>query len=182
MKNLISILLVLFGVFGFSVGFVVLTTEPDDNDGRPTSTFEHINNNNKLQSVMKVNGLPNRELTPGAIFLDVTVETLKKVGYSDSVRNVNLSKKKRVFAKYNIPWKDHDLYEVDHLVPLELGGSNDESNLWPELYEGEFGARKKDVLETWYKHQVVEGNIELLEAQKEIADNWIHFYKVHIRE
>ena len=27
--------------------------------------------------------------------------------------------------------------EIDHLISLELGGANDEKNLWPELYQGE---------------------------------------------
>jgi 5-methylcytosine-specific restriction endonuclease McrA len=26
--------------------------------------------------------------------------------------------------------------EVDHLISIELGGSNDQHNLWPEPYQG----------------------------------------------
>jgi hypothetical protein len=33
-------------------------------------------------------------------------------------------------------------YELDHLIPLELGGSNDLRNLWPQPFEGEWNAHK----------------------------------------
>ncbi len=34
-------------------------------------------------------------------------------------------------------------HEVDHLVSLELGGSNDIRNLWPEPSAGRWGARTR---------------------------------------
>jgi hypothetical protein len=36
---------------------------------------------------------------------------------------------------------------VDHLIPLELGGSNDIANLWPQSYVTVWNAHMKDRLE-----------------------------------
>ena len=59
--------------------------------------------------------------------------------------------------------------ELDHLVPLELGGSNDATNLWPEM-----GKRPnpKDSVETALKHAVCKGTVTLAAAQQAIATNW----------
>jgi hypothetical protein len=71
--------------------------------------------------------------------------------------------------------------EVDHLISLELGGSNDQKNLWPEPYQGEeFNAHVKDQLENWYHAQVCSGQMPLKQAQKEISSNWIEAYKKHL--
>ena len=48
-------------------------------------------------------------------------------------------------------------HEVDHLISLELGGSNAIRNLWPEPYAGRWGARTKDVLENRLHDLVCEG-------------------------
>ena len=50
-------------------------------------------------------------------------------------------------------------HEVDHLVSLELGGSNAIGNLWPEPYAGRWGARTKDVLENRLHELVCSGQL-----------------------
>ena len=58
------------------------------------------------------------------------------------VRNVTSAEKAAVFHSYDLAG-NHTGYcqnddklgcEVDHLISLELGGSNDQANLWPEPY------------------------------------------------
>ena len=66
--------------------------------------------------------------------------------------------------------------EVDHLISLELGGSNDTRNLWPESYYGIWGARVKDVLENRLHTLVCDGKVSLREAQYDISHNWIKAY------
>jgi hypothetical protein len=45
-------------------------------------------------------------------------------------------------------------YEEDHLIPVAVGGSpRSPKNLWPELYDGKFGARVKDRLEVFLQHR-----------------------------
>jgi hypothetical protein len=62
--------------------------------------------------------------------------------------------------------------EVDHLIPLELGGSNDIKNLWPQPDELRPGDAEKDQLENELHHLVCSGKMSLGEAQKCIASNW----------
>ncbi len=64
-------------------------------------------------------------------------------------------------------------YELDHLIPLELGGDQDSvKNLWPEPYESEPGARQKDVVETYLKHRVCDNEMTLAAAQQIVLTRW----------
>ena len=68
-------------------------------------------------------------------------------------------------------------FEVDHLISLELGGSNSMRNLWPQsFYTETWNARVKDVLEHHLNRMVCDGKISLEEAQKAIATDWIAAY------
>jgi len=63
-------------------------------------------------------------------------------------------------------------YEIDHLILLELGGSNGPPNLWPEPYNSPYGATQKDGLEDYLHEQVCHHGLPLATAQNEIAANW----------
>ena len=67
-------------------------------------------------------------------------------------------------------------YEVDHLISLELGGSNEIANLWPEAASPTPGFHQKDQVENYLHDQVCSGAISLREAQNEIATNWLAVY------
>ncbi len=76
--------------------------------------------------------LPDSACTPGAV-LTTRQPLFAKVGYTKTVRDVSEATKKKVFAEYGIPYREHSNYEVDHLISLEIGGGNDISNLSGEL-------------------------------------------------
>jgi hypothetical protein len=59
--------------------------------------------------------------------------------------------------------------ELDHLVPLELGGANDAANLWPEAGSV---PNPKDAVEGALNRAVCDGRISLSRAQRAIARNW----------
>ena len=121
--------------------------------------------------------LPNPDLTPG-VTLNVTKEDICTPGYSKSVRNVPQSEKRQVYEEYSIkPNEPPCPCEVDHLISLELGGSNDIKNLWSESYAGKWNAHMKDRLENWLHKQVCEGRMSLQEAQDAIRNDWIKAYK-----
>jgi hypothetical protein len=72
-------------------------------------------------------------------------------------------------------------YELDHLIPLTLGGNpEDPKNLWMEPWERKgarfappgFGAETKDVLENRLHREVCAGKIALADAQRAIASDW----------
>jgi hypothetical protein len=124
-----------------------------------------------------MNGLPDSECTPGAV-LNVTLADICASGYTKTVRNVSQSTKEEVYREYGVTHRDPYEYEVDHLIPLELGGSNDISNLWPEIDEPQPGYHEKDRVENFLHDQVCHGNIPLAEAQRQIATNWLEVWNV----
>ena len=68
--------------------------------------------------------LPDSKLTPGGIFPGVTAAQVCASGWAEAHRNVPDALRHQVFAEYGLSYGVHDSYEVDHLIPLELGGSN----------------------------------------------------------
>ncbi len=75
-------------------------------------------------------------------------------------------------AAYGLP-RPPSLYELDHLIPLELGGAPAAvANLWPEPYASRSGARSKDVVENRLRDEVCAGALTLAAAQHAIASNW----------
>lgn len=115
--------------------------------------------------------LPDAKYSPGAIRTQNTA-TLCPHANTKGVRNVSEATKARACADYGIKRSDcrGERYEIDHLVSLELGGSNDPKNLWPEP---EPQAREmKDKVENWTHVQVCSGKMTLPEAQRQIARDW----------
>lgn len=122
--------------------------------------------------------LPDKSLTPGETNPYLTKGVLCSDGIrTEDYRHVSLSTKRRVFEEYGIPWEKRGDYEVDHLVSLELGGSNDIKNLWPEAYEPRPGAKEKDQVENYLHRQVCQGKMSLEAAQEAIADDWMKVYR-----
>jgi hypothetical protein len=115
--------------------------------------------------------------TPGAIFPKATKSDICTPGYAKSVRNVSQSTKNKVYAAYGVKKRLPGQYEVDHLVSLQLGGSNDIANLWPEASEPKPGFHEKDQVENFLHDEICDGKISLREAQIEIATDWLQVYK-----
>ena len=118
--------------------------------------------------------LQDSKCTPGAV-MSTSTAVICKVGYTNTVRDVSLSVRKAVFKEYGLSYNNSGLYEVDHLISLELGGSNDISNLFPESYKITNGARVKDVFENYLHKQVCNGTMTIEEAQKQISTDWLKY-------
>jgi hypothetical protein len=121
-------------------------------------------------------GLPDSACTPGALLSTGTKSAICQSGYASSVRNVPDSEKNQVYAEYGITSHTSGEYEVDHLVSLELGGSNEIANLWPEAANPTPGFHQKDQVENYLHDQVCSGAISLSDAQVEIATDWLSVY------
>ena len=100
-------------------------------------------------------------------------------GYAGSVRDVSDAEKAAVYARYGIAWVPYR-HEVDHLISLELGGSNAIRNLWPEPYAGRWGARTKDVLENRLHDLVCAHRLSLGSAQHQEATDWVAAYRRYV--
>jgi hypothetical protein len=96
-------------------------------------------------------------------------------------RHVSEQTKKQVFAAYGITYPAaRGAYEVDHFIPLELGGSNDVANLWPEAAEPVPGFHEKDKVETHLHDQVCKDGMDLAEAQRTIVKDWLSYYRANL--
>lgn len=115
--------------------------------------------------------LPDPACTPGAV-LTTNTKVICVVGYTTTVRDVSTASKKKVFQEYGIPWSARSNYEVDHLISLELGGSNDISNLFPESHLIKNNSYTKDAFENYLHKQICTGKLSITDAQYEIATDW----------
>ena len=89
-------------------------------------------------------------------------------------RRVSAEVHRQAFREYGISYpQPRGAYEVDHLIPLELGGDNTITNLWPESAEPAPGFHQKDKVENFLHRQVCSGTMSLTEAQRQIATDWI---------
>ncbi len=121
--------------------------------------------------------LPNKTRTPGDA-LDVTAKDVCKPGYSKLVRDVPQAVKNQAYTNYGITSRKPGEYEIDHLISLELGGSNSIKNLWPQSYVTKpWNAHVKDKLENELHKEVCDGKISMATAQHDISADWIAAYK-----
>ena len=120
--------------------------------------------------------LPDRSKSPGDV-LTTDTAIICKSGYSKTVRAVPESLKNAVYKLYGITSRNPGEYEIDHVVSLELGGSNSIRNLYPESYITQpLNARVKDKLENRLHALVCAGTLDLTVAQQAIASDWTAAY------
>lgn len=129
-----------------------------------------------------LSALPDRRCSPGAYYSGLTLQVLCSSGFhTSSIRAVSDSMRHTIEAEYGLaPRAYGHTLEIDHVVPLELGGSNDAANLFPEQARptgGGAGFRAKDRLENAAHSLVCRGTISLTAAQHAIATNWERFYR-----
>jgi hypothetical protein len=119
---------------------------------------------------------PNPTLTPGDVMTtDASIVCVS--GYTATVRDVPLSEKKQVYAEYGVSYpQPTGAYEVDHFIPLELGGSNDIKNLWLEPAAPIPGFHQKDQYENYGHKQACDGEITLIEAQRRMTTDWYKYW------
>src|SRR5262249_53652195 len=92
---------------------------------------------------------PDRACSPGAYYAKLTKSVLCSGSFrTSSIRNVPESEKFAVEREYGLaPGHYGKALEIDHIVSLELGGSNDMANLFPEKVDARPGYHVKDALE-----------------------------------
>jgi hypothetical protein len=129
----------------------------------------------------KLGALPDRHCSPGAYYTGLTKAVLCSASFhTSSVRHVTDAEKHQVEIEYGLVAKGYgSTLEIDHIVSLELGGSNDIANLYPEeakLPANAPGFHIKDKLENKLHALVCAGQIGLRSAQRQIAANWEKLY------
>ena len=126
--------------------------------------------------------LQDTACTPGSIFSNATAEIICVSGYTTRVRDSSSATKSKVEKEYNQVYnpKNPRAYEIDHLIPLELGGSNDTANLWVEPGAGAQSYHAKDVLENKMHALMCAGLLPLSRAQRQISLDWITAYHTYV--
>jgi hypothetical protein len=121
---------------------------------------------------------PDRWCSPGAYYSKLTKRVICSSSFrTSSIRNVPESEKFAVEREYGMaPGHYGQTLEIDHIVSLELGGSNDIANLFPEKANAQPGYRVKDRLENKLHTLVCAGTFTLRSAQQRIAANWQVLY------
>jgi hypothetical protein len=127
----------------------------------------------------KRGAVPDRACSPGGFYTKLTKEVLCAPDFRTSmIRDVSGSVKAKVYREYGLAPTGHGRsYEVDHIVPLTLGGSNQIGNLFPEAASAQPGYHRKDALEARLGRMICDGEISLDEARRGIATDWIALYK-----
>lgn len=127
-----------------------------------------------LALLCSVNGkLPDPKCTPGVVATrDTSIICHQKTG---SIRDVTQKEKDSVLKEYGFDIKKHPKLEIDHLISLELGGSNDIKNLWPQVQDPRPGFREKDGVENDLHRMVCKGLINIDSAQVGISRNWMQY-------
>lgn len=124
--------------------------------------------------------LPDPACTPGAADPAVTEENIDSTictsGYTATVRppasNTDKVKAESLREYGQVAMKTT---EYDHLISLELGGTNSVSNLWPEPNKASATGttNPKDAVENALHKAVCTHRVTLSAAQKAIAHDWI---------
>lgn len=115
--------------------------------------------------------LPDANFTPGATRTTDPKEVCSQT--TKQFRKTTATMKRRAYSEYAAKKIKDRCCEVDHLVPLELGGADDVVNLWPQPYPQ---AHWKDAVEGWLHREVCAGRRELVSSQRAIATNWYALY------
>lgn len=119
--------------------------------------------------------LPDAKVTPGAIRTTDESGICAKTFRTGPYRKTTEATKIAVCKEYAVKNCPHlGFLEIDHLVPLELGGLDDIKDLWPQPAKPLPGYHQKDVLEDYLKRAVcVTKSISLADAQGCIMHDWV---------
>lgn len=175
-SSVVSVLVILIIVIGYYYFTHAPQSTTPNNSGTTGGSTPRWGVQTKTSGCVVNGPLQDTGCTPGAILTQATKTDICRSGYASSVRNVPQSEKDQVYAEYGISHHSTGQFEIDHLVSLELGGSNDISNLWPEAASPKPGFHEKDKVENYLHDQVCSGAIPLQQAQVEIATNWLNVY------
>jgi hypothetical protein len=132
--------------------------------------------------------IPDPQCTPGAVNPTITVDVLANPAFRTCcIRNdvTSEAEKKQTYEWYRIAepsdnFGSNQMCELDHLVPLELGGADTLDNIWPQcgpdgLSLNDRYFKKKDTVENYLAAQVKAGNMALQDAQRGIATDWTQY-------
>jgi hypothetical protein len=138
--------------------------------------------------------IPDAGCTPGAFNPTVTLEILQDPNYHTRCNRDLATTAEQKFVTYSWYRLRHpannqganQLCELDHVVPLELGGADTLDNVWPQCGPNGAGLNKryfklKDTVENYLTAMVKAGKMNLDDARKGAASDWTQYLQVAVR-
>ena len=121
--------------------------------------------------------VPDDALTPGVVASSDPATVCAAKSYSKAHRATTAATKRAVYRSYGIAPAGRD-FEIDHRLPLALGGADAIANLWPQQGWTHPSYHDKDRLEQrlWImvcKHRAM----PLATAQQMLLGDWIQAYR-----
>jgi hypothetical protein len=71
--------------------------------------------------------------------------------------------------------------ELDHLIPISLGGTNDLENIWPLPPNKDMGPEQKKELDLTLHRLVCDKTLTLKAAQEAIRKDWVKAYHQYVK-
>lgn len=131
--------------------------------------------------------LPDAQCTPGGINSTVTLSVMQAGWRTRCIRDCEESQARKhvAYSWYQIANPQHNsgsnqMCELDHLVPLELGGADGLGNIWPQCGPDDATLKNryfklKDRVENYLADEVKAGRMPLDAAQRGIASDWTQY-------
>jgi hypothetical protein len=135
--------------------------------------------------------VPDPKCTPGGINPSVSESTLTDPAWrTRCIRNCESSESQKhvTYGWYSLASPPNNkgatqVCELDHLVPLEIGGADGLGNIWPQCGPNNAVLRdryfkQKDKVENYLADEVRKGRMPLADAQRGIAEDWTQYLTV----
>ena len=122
---------------------------------------------------------PSSLYTPGAKTKATDVQVCAP-DYESSFKPVAGHERKEALGRYG-KRDDDTTFELDHLIAVSLGGSNDPDNLWPLPKNREYGPEWKNELDKTLHQMVCDKKITLKAAQDAVKKDWTKAYDQYVK-
>lgn len=127
-----------------------------------------------MASAIGAAAVPDDVLTPGVVATS-DLAMICAPDYSRAHRQTSYDLKEWVAREYGVD-RHVGSWEIDHRIPLCLGGADTAANLWPQPGAGPWNFRQKDDLEWYACRAVCEGRLPLSEAVGWFKGDWRSAY------
>jgi hypothetical protein len=100
--------------------------------------------------------------------------------YEQSVKPLAKWQREQALERYGKRPEDFT-GDLEHLIPLSLGGTNDPDNLWPLPASKEMGPEQKHALDAKLHELVCNKTMKLKDAQDVFKKDWVKAYNEYVK-
>ena len=123
--------------------------------------------------------LPSSFQTPGAKS-KATEAQVCAADFEASVKPMAKWQREQALERYGKRPEDFT-GDLDHLIPISLGGTNDPDNVWPLPANKDMGPEQKKALDLKLHEMVCAKTITLKAAQDAIKKDWVKAYNEYVK-